>query len=63
MERGWDFHKPVVYILDGETQLRALDEVCNYHEGHLLSDMILKVRMTMIRWPISAFLRMAGKWP
>ena len=32
---------PVVYILDGETQLRALDAVCNYYEGHFLPDMIL----------------------
>lgn len=32
---------PVVYILDGETQLRALDAVCTYYEGHFLPDMIL----------------------
>lgn len=32
---------PVVYILDGETQLRAVDAVCNYYEGHFLPDMIL----------------------
>jgi predicted alpha/beta superfamily hydrolase len=32
---------PVVYILDGETQLRALDAVCDYYEGHFLPDMIL----------------------
>jgi predicted alpha/beta superfamily hydrolase len=32
---------PVVYILDGETQLRALDAVCNYYEGHFLPDMIM----------------------
>lgn len=32
---------PVVYILDGETQLRALEAVCNYYEGHFLPDMIL----------------------
>lgn len=32
---------PVVYILDGETQLRALDAVFNYYEGHFLPDMIL----------------------
>ena len=36
-----DKHYPVVYILDGETQLRALDAVCNYYEGHFLPDMIL----------------------
>jgi predicted alpha/beta superfamily hydrolase len=32
---------PVVYILDGETQLRALDAVCTYYEGHFLPEMIL----------------------
>ena len=32
---------PVVYILDGETQLRALEAVCNYYEGHFMPDMIL----------------------
>lgn len=32
---------PVVYILDGETQMRALDAVCTYYEGHYLPDMIL----------------------
>lgn len=32
---------PVVYILDGETQLLALDAVCNYYQGHFLPDMIL----------------------
>lgn len=32
---------PVIYILDGETQFRALDAVCNYYEGHFLPDMIL----------------------
>ena len=25
---------PVVYILDGETQLQALEAVCTYYEGH-----------------------------
>jgi len=32
---------PVVYILDAETQLQALETVCNYYEGHFLPDMIL----------------------
>jgi predicted alpha/beta superfamily hydrolase len=32
---------PVVYILDAETQFRALDAVSNYYEGHFLPDMIL----------------------
>jgi len=32
---------PVIYILDGETQFRALDAVCNYYEGHFLPDMML----------------------
>ena len=32
---------PVVYILDAETQLRALETVCTYYEGHFMPDMIL----------------------
>lgn len=32
---------PVIYILDGGVQLRALATVCTYYEGHFLPDMIL----------------------
>jgi len=32
---------PVIYVLDGGVQMRALATVCSYYEGHFLPDMIL----------------------
>lgn len=36
-----DTKYPVVYILDGGMQLKALAAVCAYYEGHFLPDMLL----------------------